>query len=49
VFCCIKPWGGLRLFKLRGTDKVGAVFGLHVFAYELIRLGDLLKPAMVAT
>ena len=39
-------WGGLRQFKLRGTGNVSAVFGLHVIAYNLIRLGNLLKPAM---
>ena len=43
----IKQWGGLRQFKVRGTDKVGAVFDLHVIAYNLIRLGNLLKPGMV--
>ncbi len=48
VFGWIKQWGGLRQFKLRGTDKVSAVFGLHVIAYNLIRLGNLLKPVMVA-
>ena len=32
----------------RGTEKVSAVFGLHVVAYNLIRLGNLLKPAMAA-
>jgi transposase len=48
VFGWIKQWGGLRQFKLRGTEKVGAVFGLHVIAYNLIRLGNLLKPAMAA-
>ena len=32
----------------RGTEKVSAVFGLHVIAYNLIRLGNLLKPAMAA-
>ena len=46
VFGWIKQWGGLRQFKVRGTEKVGAVFGLHVIAYNLIRLGNLLKPAM---
>jgi hypothetical protein len=46
VFGWIKQFGGLRQFKLRGLDKVGAVFGLHVIAYNLIRLGNLLKPAM---
>ena len=48
VFGWIKQWGGLRQFKLRGTEKVGAVFGLHVIAYTLIRLGNLLKPALEA-
>ena len=46
VFGWIKQWGGLRQFKVRGTGKVSAVFGLHVIAYNLIRLGNLLKPAM---
>ena len=45
VFGWIKQWGGLRQFKVRGTEKVSAVFGLHVVAYNLIRLGNLLKPA----
>ena len=48
VFGWIKQWGGLRQFKLRGTGKVSAVFGLHVIAYNLIRLGNLLRPAMAA-
>ena len=48
VFDWIKQWGGLRQFKLRGTEKVNAVFGLHVIAYNRIRLGNLLKPAMAA-
>jgi hypothetical protein len=48
VFGWIKQWGGLRQFKLRGTEKVSAVFGLHVIAYNLIRLGNLLKPAISA-
>jgi hypothetical protein len=47
LFGWIKAFGGLRQFKLRGTEKVGAVFGLHVIAYNLIRLGNILKPAMV--
>jgi hypothetical protein len=49
LFGWIKQWGGLRQFKLRGTGKVSVVFGLHVIAYNLIRLGNLLKPAMAAT
>lgn len=40
-----KQWGGPLQFKLRGTDKVSAVFALHVIAYNLIRLGNLLRPA----
>ncbi len=48
VFGWIKQWGGLRQFNLRGTEKVSAVFGLHVIAYNLIRLGNLLKPSMAA-
>jgi len=45
VFGWIKQWGGLRQFKVRGSEKVAAVFGLHVIAYNLIRLGNLLTPA----
>jgi hypothetical protein len=48
VFGWIKQWGGLRQVKLRGTGKVTAVFWLHVIAYNLIRLGNLLNPAMTA-
>jgi len=48
VFGWIKQWGGLRQFKLSGNANVSAVFGLHVIAYKLIRLGNLLKPAMAA-
>jgi hypothetical protein len=48
VFGWIKQWGGLRQLKLHGTGKVSAVFGLHVIAYNLIRLGNLLRPAMAA-
>jgi hypothetical protein len=43
-----KVFGWLRQFKLRGQKKVSAVYGLHVIAYNLIRLGNLLKPAMEA-
>ena len=38
-------WGGLRQFKLRGTEKVGEMCELHVIAYNLIRFGNLLRPA----
>ena len=41
-------WGGLRQFKLRGTEKVGEMCELHVIAYNLIRLGNLLNPAIAA-
>jgi hypothetical protein len=44
----IKAFGGLRQFKLRGQDIVSAVFGLHVIANNLIRLGSLLRPVMEA-
>jgi hypothetical protein len=30
-----------------GRDNVSAVFGLHVIAYNLICLGNILKPATV--
>lgn len=45
MFGWIKLRGGLRQFLLGGTGKVNAVFGPYVFAYNLIRLGNLLKPA----
>jgi hypothetical protein len=32
----------------RGIEKVSAVFGLHVIAPNLIRLGNLHRPAMAA-
>ena len=46
VFGWIKQFRGLRQFKLRGRDKVSAVFGLHVIAYNLIRLSNILRPAV---
>ena len=46
VFGWIKAFGGLRQFKLRGQENVSAVFGLHVIAYNLIRLGNLFNPAL---
>ena len=49
VFGWIKQWGGLSQFKLRGTKKVSAVFALYVIACNLIRLGNLLRPAMAVT
>jgi len=48
--CCreaSEQFGGLRQFKLRGRDNVSAVFRLHVIAYNLIRLSNILMPAMV--
>ena len=47
MFGWIQQWGGLRQFKRRGTEKVAAVFGLRVVACNLIRLGNLLRPAAV--
>lgn len=38
----------MRQFRLRGTGKVNAVFGLHVIVYNLIRFSNLLSPAMAA-
>jgi hypothetical protein len=35
---------GLRQLKARGRSRVGAVFRLHVVAYNLIRLANLLSP-----
>ena len=49
VFGWIKQWGGLLQVKVRGTDMVSAVFGLHVIACKLIRLSNLLKPQLAAT
>ena len=48
VFGWNNGWGRLRLFKVRGPEKVGAVFSLHMLAYNLIRLGNLLNPAIAA-
>ena len=42
VFGWRKTFGGLRQIKVRGQENVSAVFGLHVIAYNLIRLGNLL-------
>lgn len=46
IFCWIKQFNGLRQFKLRASDNVNAVFGLHVIAYNLIRLSNILNPVM---
>ncbi|MFN9646777.1 MAG: transposase, partial [bacterium] len=44
VFGWIKQAAGLRQLKARGRTRVGAVFRLHVVAYNLIRLAKLLSP-----
>ncbi len=44
VFGWIKAFGWLRQFKLRGPEKVSAVFGLHVIAYSLIRWATCSGP-----
>lgn len=38
VFEWIKQWGGLRQFKLRGTEQASAVYGLHVIPSSQIQL-----------
>ena len=43
VFGWIKQSAGLRQLKTRGRTKVGAVFRLHVVAYNLIRITKLLR------
>jgi len=48
VFGWIKAFCGLRQFKLRGQETVCVVFGLHVIAYNLIRLGNMLRPTVAA-
>jgi hypothetical protein len=35
-------------FKVRGTENVIAVFGLHLNAYTLVRLGNLLNGDLEA-
>ncbi len=47
VFGWIKQAAGLRQLKARGRSGVGAVFRLHVVAYNLIRLANLLSPREV--
>jgi len=44
VFGWIKQAAGLRQLRARGRSRVGAVFRLHVVAYNLIRLTNLLSP-----
>ena len=47
VFGWIKQAAGLRQLKARGRSRVGAVFRLHVVAYNLIRQANLLSPREV--
>lgn len=47
VFGWIKQAAGLRQLKPRGQTRVGAVCRLHVVAYNLIRLANLLSPREV--
>jgi IS5 family transposase len=44
VFGWIKQFAGLLRLKARGRSRVGAVLRLHVVAYNLIRLANLLSP-----
>jgi hypothetical protein len=43
VFGWIKHSAGLRQLKARVRSKVGAVFRLHLVAYNLIRITNLLR------
>jgi IS5 family transposase len=47
MFGGIKQAAGLRQLEVRGRSRVGAVFRLHVVAYNLIRLAILLSPLEV--
>jgi hypothetical protein len=47
VFGWIKQTAGIRQLKARGRSKVGAVFRLHVVAYNLIRITNLLRAEAV--
>jgi IS5 family transposase len=47
AFGWIKQAAGLRQLKARGRSRVGAVFRLHMVAYNLIRLANLLSPREV--
>jgi hypothetical protein len=47
VFDWIKQSAGLRQLKAQGRTKVGAVFRLHVVAYNLIRITNLLRKQEV--
>ncbi len=43
VFGWIKQAAGLRQLKARGRAKLGAVFRLHLMAYHLIPITNLLR------
>ena len=43
----MKQAAGQRLLKARGRSRVGAVFRLHVVAYNLIRITNLLRKQEV--
>ena len=47
VFGWVKQSAGLRQLKARGCSKVRAVFRLHVVAYNLIRITNLLRAQEV--
>jgi hypothetical protein len=49
VFGWIKQAADLRQLKTRGRSRVRAVFRLHVVAYNLIHLANLLSPGETAT
>jgi hypothetical protein len=49
VFSWIKQWSGLGQFKRRDPEKMSAVFGPHMIAYNLSRLSNLLKQNLEAT
>ena len=49
VFGWIKQAAGLRQCKHRGRDAVGSVFSLHVIAYDMVRLGNILKARVAVT
>lgn len=46
MFGGINQFADLRQFRLRGQSNVSAVIGLPVIAYNLIRLGSLLRPVV---
>ncbi len=47
VFGWIKQAAGLRQLRARGRSRLGAVLRLHVVAYNLIRLANLLSTPEV--